>query len=116
MCHGGGSVPYLIGRWRAHRWRSKNVESFDDSLKKLYFDAVLYNKEGLDLLFKIVGTDRCMFGTENPGSGSSQHPDTGVWLDDLKPVIESIDWLTDQNMKDVYEDTAKKAFPRFSIA
>lgn len=116
VCHGGGSVPYQIGRWRAHRWREKNVESFDESLRKLYFDAVLYNKESLDLLFQICGTDRCMFGTENPGSGSSQNPETGEWLDDLKPVIESIDWLTDQDRKNVFEDTAKKAFPRFSIA
>jgi hypothetical protein len=39
-----------------------------------------------------------------------------VWLDDLKPVIESIDWLSDSDKKNVFEDTAKKAFPRFSVA
>ena len=114
MCHGGGSVPYQIGRWRALRWRNGgNVTSFDDSLKQLYFDSVLYNKESLEFLFKMVGTDRCMFGTERPGTGSSKDPNTGRWLDDLKPVIDSIEWLTDQDRKNIYEDTTRRAYPRF---
>ena len=46
---------------------------------------MLYNQEALELLFKIVGTDRCMFGTENPGTGTYKDPKTGKMLDDLKP-------------------------------
>ncbi len=116
MCHGGGSIPYQIGRWRALRWRQPNVKPFDESLRQLYFDSVLYNKEGLELLFKIVGTDRCMFGTERPGTGSSKDPNTGRWLDDLKPVIEDIDWLTDEDRANVFENVTRKAFPRFKTA
>ena len=116
MCHGGGSIPYQIGRWRALRWRRPNVVPFDESLKKLYFDSVLYNKEGLELLFKIVGTDRCMFGTERPGTGSSKDPNTDLWLDDLKPVIEDIDWLTDEDRANVFETVARECFPRFGAS
>ena len=116
MCHGGGSIPYQIGRWRALRWRQPNVKPFDESLRQLYFDSVLYNKEGLELLFKIVGTDRCMFGTERPGTGSSKDPNTGLWLDDLKPVIEDIDWLTDEDRANVFENVARECFPRFGAA
>ena len=34
-------------------------------------------------------------------------------LDDLKPVIEGIASLTDQDKKNIFEDVPKKVFPRF---
>ncbi len=112
VAHGGGSIPYQIGRWRSNFGRMMDLD-FDVELKKFYFDTGLYNVESLELLFKIVGTDRCMFGTENPGTGTWRWPKTGKMLDDTKPLIESIDWLTDQDRKNVFEDVAKKVFPRF---
>ena len=54
-----------------------------------------------------------MFGTERPGTGSSKDPNTGLWLDDLKPVVESIDWLTDEDRSNIFEDVTRKVFPRF---
>lgn len=114
VSHGGGAVPYQIGRYRAFFGRHFEAEGgFDVQLKKFYFDSVLYNQEGLDLLFRIVGTDRCMFGTENPGTGSYKDPKSGKMLDDLKPVIEGIPGITEQQKKDVFEDTAKKVYARF---
>ena len=120
MSHGGGSVPYQVGRWRAHRIREQEsdptLESFDESMRRLYYDTVLYNVESLDFLFRIVGTDRCMFGTENPGSGSSRDPQTGKWMDDLKPVIESVDWLSEADRGRIFEDNARAVFPRFQVS
>lgn len=114
VCHGGGSIPYHIGRWRATRIRQREfTETFDQSIKKLYYDTVLYNQESLELLFKIIGTDRCMFGTENPGTGSAQDPATGKWLDDTKPDIEGISWLTEEDKANVFENVARAAHPRF---
>lgn len=112
--HGGGSVPYQIGRWRAARGLHGEgvITDFDDDLRRLYFDTVLYNRESLELLFRIVGTDRVVFGTEVPGSGSAKDPETGRMLDDLKPVIESIEWL-DQSARDrIFESTARKLYTR----
>ena len=86
---------------------------FDEQMKKFYYDTVLYNQESLDFLFKMVGTDRCLFGTENPGTGSYKDPKTGRMLDDIKPLIEGIDWLTEQDKKNIFEDNAKKVFTRF---
>jgi len=115
VAHGGGSVPYQIGRWRAARFNQMkgdpNLVDFDTALKQLYYDAVLYNKESLELLFKLVGTDRTMFGTENPGSGTATDPVDGHQLDDLAPVINSIEWLTDQDKKNIFEDVQKEVFP-----
>ena len=120
ISHGGGSVPYQIGRWRASRFNqmrnNPGLETFDESLRRLYFDTVLYNQESLDFLFRIVGTDRCMFGTENPGSGSALDPRTGQTLDDLRPVIESIGWLTAEEARSIFEENARVVFPRFRVA
>jgi len=120
VSHGGGSVPYQIGRWRAHRFREQeanpSLESFDASLRRLYYDTVLYNQESLDFLFRLIGTDRCMFGTENPGSGSSRDPMTGAWLDDLKPVIEGIDWLSEGDRSRIFEANARAVFPRLQVS
>jgi 4-oxalmesaconate hydratase len=116
VSHGGGAVPYQVGRYRAFFGRHfENQGGFDAQLKKFYFDTVLYNEEGLDLLFKIVGSDRCMFGTENPGTGTYKDPATGKMLDDLKPVIEGIETIGEQDRKNVFEDVARKVFPRANI-
>jgi predicted TIM-barrel fold metal-dependent hydrolase len=110
ICHGGGAIPYQIGRFRAGRYRRGNAERFEDSIRRLYFDTCIYTKESLELLFKVVGPDRCMFGTERPGTGSVVDPQTGRYMDDLKPVIESIDWLSKEDRKKIFEDTARKVF------
>ena len=63
-------------------------------MRKLYYDTVLYSEEGLRLLIKTVGVDRCLFGAECPGVGSTINPATGRTFDDIKPYIEGFDWLS----------------------
>jgi len=74
---------------------------------------VLYNPEAIELLVRIVGSDRVMFGTENPGTGSYKDPVSGKMLDDLKPVIEGIASLTAQDKQNIFEDVPKQVFPRY---
>ena len=83
-------------------------------MRRLYFDTVLYNRESLEFLFRMVGVDRCLFGTENPGSGSARDPKSGAMLDDLKPVIESIGWLNEADRRAIFETNAGAVFPRFA--
>jgi predicted TIM-barrel fold metal-dependent hydrolase len=111
FAHGGGSVPYQIGRWRALEWRhNKDSAGFDEKLRKLYFDTVLYNPESLELLFKVVGVDRCLFATEKPGTGSTRHPKTGVWMDDVRPLIESLSFLTAGDREAIFHGNAKSVY------
>lgn len=112
IAHGGGSVPYQVGRWRAQRVQKK-LERFDDSLRRLYFDTVLYNRESIELLLRIVGPDRCLFATEAPGIGSGIDPETGRYMDDLRPVVESIDWLTEEQRALVFHGNAERLFTRW---
>ena len=117
VSHGGGSVPYQIGRWRAEVLHPSlggkpGNPSFDSLLRPFYFDTVLHHKLALELLFKTVGSDRCLFGTENPGSGSAPNAETGRPFDDLRPVIESMDFLSSSDRSAIFEDNAREIFPR----
>ena len=110
VSHGGGAIPYQMGRFRAWNLRKKEPKSFDEKLRQLYFDTCNYSKESLDFLFRVVGVDNCLFGTESPGTGSVHNPETGRDFDDLKPVIESIDWLSAQDRYKLFEGNARKVY------
>ena len=110
VSHGGGAIPYQFARFEAGSLRRKGGPRFSDQMRHLYYDTVLYSKDALELLFKTVGVDRCVFGTERPGVGTVMDPRTGRWLDETRFTIESIDWLTDADKKKIFEDNAKKLF------
>ncbi|MFC3229181.1 amidohydrolase family protein [Marinibaculum pumilum] len=112
VSHGGGAIPYQMGRFRAWHLRRKKDATFDDLMRKLYFDTCNYSEEALDLLFRVVGTDNCMFGTERPGTGSVHNPDWGHDFDNLKPVIEGIGWLSEADRKKIFEDNCRKVYTR----
>lgn len=112
MPHGGGAIPYQMGRFRAWTVR-KGGEYFDDKLKRLHFDTTTYDKDALELLFKVVGPDRVLFATENPGTGSAMNPKTGRNFDDLKPVIESIDFLTEKDRENIFECNCTRLYTGF---
>jgi 4-oxalmesaconate hydratase len=119
--HGGGSVPYQIGRWQAERLMpslggSADAERFEVALRRLWFDTVLHHPPSLRLLFETVGADRCLFGTERPGSGSVAHPDTGRQLDDIKPVIEQMADLSAEDKELILAGNARKLFTRLASA
>ncbi|MFI9388043.1 amidohydrolase family protein [Kutzneria sp. NPDC052558] len=116
ISHGGGSVPYQVGRWQAEALHPglggrPDAERFETSLRRFWFDTVLHYPPSLELLLRLVGPDRVLFGTEKPGSGSAPDPETGRDLDDLKPVIEGFDFLTDRDRQAVFEDNARTVFP-----
>jgi len=119
VSHGGGAIPYQIGRWRSHREMAraagriaKDAPSFDDVLKRFWFDTVLHNQGSLKLLFDVVGADRCCFGTERPGSGSGLDSQTGRPFDDLKPVIEGMPNLSTSDLHNIFEGNARRLFNR----
>lgn len=113
--HGGGAIPYQIGRFnsstspRADQDNSK-VELFQDRMRKMYFDTVLYSKEALELLIRVVGPDNLLFGSECPGVGSSINRDTGETFDKIAPIIQGFDWLSDEDKTKIFEGNARRVF------
>lgn len=129
LSHGGGSVAFQIGRWRAARYLEHTavesydikdgplpeLESFDTSLRRLYFDSLVHDPDALELLIKVVGSDRVLFGTEVPGSGSPISPETGRPYDDIKPSIEQMTSIDDDAKQAILERNALAVFSRLQI-
>ena len=107
--HGGGAIPYQIGRFEAD-YRKKEKGSFREHMKKFYYDTVLYSEEAIEFLIKVVGADNCLFGTECPGVGAVINPCTGKQMDDLVPVIDNLSFLSEDEKKKIFEENAKKVF------
>ena len=110
--HGGGAIPYHMGRFRAWSVRL-GTEYFDDQMRRLHFDTTTYDKNALELLIKTVGADRVLFATENPGTGSVTDPKTGRAFDDLKPVLEAMDMLSAQDRENIFECNCARLYSRF---
>ncbi|ARF17619.1 amidohydrolase family protein [Sporosarcina ureae] len=87
LAHGGGFLPYQIGRL------NRGYEQWDDVsqvlkappidyLKRFWFDSVLWNKEAHDYLLSIVGVDRVLPGSDFPFEISEfppNHSDQTAW-------------------------------------
>ena len=112
VAHGGGAIPYQMGRFRSWAVRRNSPVTFDEQLKKLYFDTCNYSKDSIELLLKVAGTDNVLFGTEKPGTGSARDPVSGRDYDDMKPVIDSIEWLTDAQRKNIFECNCTRVYTR----
>ena len=69
--HGGGYVPYQIGRFaNAHKHRPaasvRTKTSPYDLLRRFYFDALTHDPRSTRHLINVVGVDRVVIGTDNP--------------------------------------------------
>jgi OH-DDVA meta-cleavage compound hydrolase len=108
VSHGGGAVPYQIGRFQSSGAR-KGID-FLERMRHMYYDTVLYSEESLRLLIKTVGADRCLFGAECPGVGSTVDPKTGRTRDDIAPLIAGFDWLSSAEKEAIFSGNAIRVF------
>ena len=85
-----------------------------DPKNNLFFDTCAYDPGYLALAFKQRGVSQMMFGTEAPGSGTGVlNPDTGKPSDDLVPIIQGFDFLTDADKQKIFRDTALEVYPLY---
>ena len=70
--HGGATLPYLAGRLdRCHEMIPACSDVIKDKpstyLQRLYYDAVVYEQDALELCIKVAGgADRVMYGSDYP--------------------------------------------------
>jgi aminocarboxymuconate-semialdehyde decarboxylase len=69
--HGGGALPYLVGRFEKgdkvelpERRRMSAIPS--EYLRRIWYDCLTYDPRALAYLISIVGPERVMFGTDWP--------------------------------------------------
>lgn len=111
VAHGGGAIPYQMGRFRAWAER-RGGPSFDEQVRKLYYDTCNYSPEALDFQLRVLGTGNCLFGTERPGTGTIRQRGADRDFDDLKPVIEALPWLTAEDRYKIFEGNCRRVFTR----
>jgi predicted TIM-barrel fold metal-dependent hydrolase len=109
VSHGGGAIPYQVGRFLPSGVRAGGTP-YLEKLRKLWFDTCLYTRDAIELLIRTVGVDRCLFGTEKPGTGSHINPANGHWFDDIHLLVNDIDWLSDADRTALYEGNAREVF------
>jgi aminocarboxymuconate-semialdehyde decarboxylase len=69
--HGGGYVPYQMGRF-VHGWAVRPEpkvhlkESPEQSLSLLYFDSIVHSRHTLEYLADVAGYDRILLGSDYP--------------------------------------------------
>ncbi|MCE2946033.1 MAG: amidohydrolase family protein [bacterium] len=73
VSHGGGALPYLVGRFdvmnvRMERAHQHNVamQSPSDYLRRFHYDTILHDPDALRYLAAKVGTDRLVLGSDDP--------------------------------------------------
>jgi aminocarboxymuconate-semialdehyde decarboxylase len=106
IAHGGGSCPFLRGRWE-HGWRVRPEARIkidrppSEYFSLLYFDSLTHSGPALNYLVETVGPERVMLGTDYPYDMSD--------VDPLK-TIASLPHLTDMQRDMIYGDNAAALF------
>ena len=79
LAHGGGFVPYQIGRLvHGHKVRgethSKSASSPLELLRRFYFDSVVFEPQALSFLVDLVGAEHVFLGTDAPFDMGDETP------------------------------------------
>jgi 4-oxalmesaconate hydratase len=111
--HGGGAAPYHWGRYRGLAQDLKRPPLDEMMRNNVFFDTCVYHQPGIDLLFKVVPADNILFGSEMVGAVRGIDPTTGFYYDDTKRYVDKLP-LSDTDKRKVYEDNARKVYPRFN--
>jgi aminocarboxymuconate-semialdehyde decarboxylase len=69
--HGGGTLPYLVGRFEKGDKvelpeRRRMTAKPSDYLRRIWYDCITYDPGALRYLISVVGADRVVFGTDWP--------------------------------------------------
>jgi aminocarboxymuconate-semialdehyde decarboxylase len=84
--HGGGTLPFLVGRfdrmWEISTARRDIQKPPSSYLRRIYFDSIVYDQRTMEYLLATVGTDRVLFGSDYP-----------FRLGDMKGILARVDAL-----------------------
>lgn len=101
--HGGGYVPYQIGRFaHGHRVRSEpkvmNPSPPRKLFKRFYFDSLTHDPQAARHLINIAGADRVVIGTDHPLDMATADPLGAIAaIPGLRP--DEREWLCSKTAK-----------------
>ena len=102
--HGGGTLPYLVGRLdRCHEMIPACSEVIKEKpsqyLQRIYYDAVVYSPDALDLCLKVGGADNVMFGSDYPHN-----------IGDMSGCLARVDALSPATASKIRSTNARRVF------
>ena len=79
LAHGGGYLPYQLGRLVHGQKVRKEPNEFTttspyDSVKHFWFDALIHNPQALRFLIDLVGSEKIVLGTDAAFDMGDEHP------------------------------------------
>ncbi|MGK5740158.1 amidohydrolase family protein [Micromonospora sp. URMC 103] len=113
--HGGGAVPYHWGRFRGLADMLGRPALDESVMDNVFFDTCVYHQPGIDLLFRVIGVDNILFGSEMVGAVRGIDPQTGHHFDDTLRYVDALR-LTPDDRDKVYERNARRVYPRLDAA
>jgi predicted TIM-barrel fold metal-dependent hydrolase len=108
VCHCGGALDRFIPT--DPHLAQKDLRS------NLFYDSCGYDLVFLEAAIKQRGVDRMCFGSEAPGSGMAVRPETGRTSDDLVPVIDSFEFLTEADKIKILHGNPLRVVPGLAAA
>ena len=106
LAHGGGFVPYQIGRFvHGHDVRPEpkvnNASSPRDLFKRLYFDCLTHEPRSTRHLITMAGADHIVIGTDNPFDMAPKGAAKQVGQVDAIPGLSAIEreWICNRTAR-----------------
>jgi aminocarboxymuconate-semialdehyde decarboxylase len=103
-CHGGGAFPYLVSRfditWSRMQGMNSKIKSPPSSyMRRIHFDAIVYDQKTLNYLVEQVGYDRVLYGSDYP-----------FQIGDMVGMLARVDALPAQQRDAIRSGNALKIF------
>ncbi len=105
VCHCGGALNRFIA--------SDPHLPQRDSSSNLFYDTCAHDTAFLEAAIKQRTPAQMAFGSEAPGSGAAIRPETGRPADDLVPVIDALDTVTDDERILMFNTVPARLVPAF---
>ena len=100
LSHGGGGLPFLMGRMRCGHAHNPELGDPQASLESCYYDTVVHDSNTLEFVCKQFGADRVMLGSDYPFAVGDLEPCT---------VVNDAN-LTDAERADIFGNVAERIF------
>ena len=102
--HAGGALPFLVGRFdqcfdNMNACRTKIQQKPAEYLRHIYYDAVTYRQESLNMCVEVGGSDKVLYGSDYPHN-----------IGDMKGCLSRVNALPDKQAAAVRSENAKRIF------
>jgi len=102
--HGGGALPFLVGRldicWdNIPAARSKTTERPSNYMRQVYADSVVFRQDALDMAVSVFGTNNVLYGSDYPHT-----------IGDMKGCLSRVDALPSDVREKVRGGNAERIF------